>query len=123
MTSEKDSLSLDLKKARKHADEMLENWRKEIEVEEQSEEDDDDDDDDDVQEEVKDGPNRDVDSSEEEESETDSSDTESPPPQLNGVSNASSTEKSLGPSTSSLMTGSRMRIGEGGPSQCGSVLR
>ena len=108
LTSEKDSLTLDLKKARKEADEMLDNWRKEVEEEEDENE---------SEEDEEEGEEaKDDDSSEEEESETDSSDADAPA-QLNGISNASSTTNSTAASTSSLMSGSRMRIGEGGPSQ------
>merc|ERR1712168_838122 len=110
LTSEKDTLPLDLKKARKEADEMLDNWRKEME-EEDEEEDDDEEESDEDEAGAKDG-----DSSEEEESETDSSESDASP-QINGVSNASSTAESTVAPTSSLMAGSRMRIGEGGPSQ------
>lgn len=112
LTSEKDSLSLDLKRARKEADEMLENWRKDIEEEEDDDESEEEDEEDEEEGE-EDGNNDNDDSSEEEDSETDSSDAEAGPT-VNGISNASSTAASA---STSLMSGSRMKIGEGGPSQ------
>jgi len=120
LTSEKDSLELDLKKARQDADDMLEAWRKEnAEPDEEEGEDDDEEEEEDGEEDSNDDEDS---SSEEEESETDSDEAPTNSA-LNGVGNptstaaASSSSSSTATASISLNAGSTMRFGEGGPSQ------